>query len=74
MVVCDASKPSYDELAALVVAQAEQIAVLRDEDAQLKARIIEFEARVNESELAQFLETTGLGLAVRQVGPEGECV
>jgi transposase len=44
-----ASKPSYDELAALVVAQAEQIAVLRDENAQLKARITELEARLNQN-------------------------
>ena len=48
-VVPAASKPSYDELAALVVAQAEQIAVLLDEHAQLKARIAELEARLNQN-------------------------
>ena len=41
-VVSAAPKPSYDELAALVVAQAEQIA-------HLKARIAELEARLNQN-------------------------
>jgi transposase len=40
--VSAASKPSYDELAALVVAQAEEIA-------RLKARITELEARLNQN-------------------------
>jgi hypothetical protein len=40
VVVSAVSKPSYDELAALVVAQAEEIA-------RLKARVVEFEARVS---------------------------
>lgn len=41
-VVSAASKPSFDELAALVVAQAEEIA-------GLKARVVELEARLNQN-------------------------
>jgi len=40
--VSAASKPSYDELAALVM-------TLRDENTQLKARIAELEARQNQN-------------------------
>lgn len=47
--VSGASKPSYDELAALVVAQAEQIAVLRAEIVRLEARVVELEARLNQN-------------------------
>ena len=51
-VVSAVPKPSYDELAVLVVAQSEEIArlvALAEENAQLKARVAELEARLNQN-------------------------
>ena len=55
-------RPSYEELAELVVRQAERIE-------QLEAEVADFEAAAG-AELDQLLAPAVVGLAVRQAGAE----